>query len=77
VDPSSHPTRPNSVASRCAAASAKAGWVPCISGRYRRAVKGAIYDFQRKFREDPDADGLQLKQLAGDSRLYAAGVTDA
>ena len=42
-----------------------------------RAVKGAIYDFQRKFREDPDANGLQLKQLAGDSRLYSARVTDA
>ena len=42
-----------------------------------RAVKGAIYDFQRKFREDPERNGLQFKQLAGDSRLYSARVTDA
>jgi superfamily I DNA/RNA helicase/mRNA-degrading endonuclease RelE of RelBE toxin-antitoxin system len=40
-----------------------------------RAVKGAIYDFQRKFRDDPDSPGLQLKQLAGNSRLYSARVT--
>lgn len=30
-----------------------------------RSVKGAIYDFQRKFREDPTANSLQFKQLAG------------
>ena len=42
-----------------------------------RAVKGGIYDFLRKFREDPNANGLQFKQLAGDSRLYSARVTDA
>ena len=40
-----------------------------------RAVKGAIYDFQRKFREDPNSHGLQFKQLAGNSRLYSARVT--
>jgi len=40
-----------------------------------RPVKGAIYDFQRKFREDPDANGLQFKQLAGNSQLYSARVT--
>jgi superfamily I DNA/RNA helicase len=40
-----------------------------------RSVKGAIYDFQRKFREDPNANGLQLKQLAGNSQLYSARVT--
>ena len=40
-----------------------------------RAVKGAIYDFQRKFREDPYSHGLQFKQLAGNSRLYSARVT--
>ena len=40
-----------------------------------RAVKGAIYDFQRKFREDPNSNGLQFKQLAGNSRLYSARVT--
>jgi superfamily I DNA/RNA helicase/mRNA-degrading endonuclease RelE of RelBE toxin-antitoxin system len=42
-----------------------------------RAVKGAIYDFQRKFREDPNSHGLQFKQLEGNSRLYSARVTDA
>jgi hypothetical protein len=40
-----------------------------------RAVKGAIYDFQHKFRKDPGNPGLRLKQLKGDSRLYAARVT--
>ena len=40
-----------------------------------RSVKGAIYDFQRKFREDPNANGLQFKQLAGNSQLYSARVT--
>jgi superfamily I DNA/RNA helicase/mRNA-degrading endonuclease RelE of RelBE toxin-antitoxin system len=40
-----------------------------------RAVKGAIYDFQRKFRDDPSSPGLQFKQLAGNSRLYSARVT--
>jgi superfamily I DNA/RNA helicase len=40
-----------------------------------RAVKGAIYDFMHKFRQDPDSHGLQLKQLQGDSRLYSARVT--
>ena len=40
-----------------------------------RAVKGAIYDFMHKFRQDPDSPGLQLKQLHGDSRLYSARVT--
>jgi superfamily I DNA/RNA helicase/mRNA-degrading endonuclease RelE of RelBE toxin-antitoxin system len=42
-----------------------------------RAVKGAIYDFQRKFRDDPDSPGLQFKQLQGNSELYSARVTDA
>jgi superfamily I DNA/RNA helicase/mRNA-degrading endonuclease RelE of RelBE toxin-antitoxin system len=40
-----------------------------------RTVKGAIYDFQRKFRDDPNSNGLQFKQLAGNSRLYSARVT--
>ncbi len=46
-------------------------------GKLPRAVKGAIYDFQRKFREDPNSHGLQLKQLEGNPRLYSARVTDA
>jgi superfamily I DNA/RNA helicase/mRNA-degrading endonuclease RelE of RelBE toxin-antitoxin system len=46
-------------------------------GKLPRAVKGAIYDFQRKFRDDPDSPGLQFKQLQGNSQLYSARVTDA
>ncbi len=40
-----------------------------------RSVKGAVYDFQRKFREDPNSNGLQFKQLAGNSQLYSARIT--
>jgi superfamily I DNA/RNA helicase/mRNA-degrading endonuclease RelE of RelBE toxin-antitoxin system len=40
-----------------------------------RAVKGAVYEFQHKFRQDPTSPGLQFKQLKGDSRLYSARVT--
>ncbi|MFD0852307.1 type II toxin-antitoxin system RelE/ParE family toxin, partial [Actinomadura adrarensis] len=39
-----------------------------------RIVKGAIYDFQHKFRENPDAPGLRLKQLKGEGRLFSARV---
>jgi len=41
-----------------------------------RPVKGAIYDFQHKFKVNPHATGLQLKQLKGDSRLWSARVND-
>ncbi|MEU6066490.1 UvrD-helicase domain-containing protein [Streptomyces sp. NPDC047082] len=41
-----------------------------------RAVKGALYDFQHKFKANPQATGLQLKQLKGDSRLWSARVND-
>ncbi|MET9398445.1 UvrD-helicase domain-containing protein [Kitasatospora sp. NPDC002965] len=41
-----------------------------------RSVKGAIYDFQHKFKENPRATGLNLKQLKGDSRLWSARVND-
>lgn len=41
-----------------------------------RAVKGALYDFQHKFKTNPQATGLQLKQLKGDSRLWSARVND-
>src|ERR1700761_376675 len=44
-------------------------------GKLPRAVKGAIYDFQSKFRDDPDSPGLPFKQPPGNSRLYAARVT--
>ncbi|MFC4909883.1 UvrD-helicase domain-containing protein [Actinomadura gamaensis] len=42
-----------------------------------RTIKGAIYEFQHKFRKNPDAPGLRLKQLKGDSQLYSARVTDS
>jgi mRNA-degrading endonuclease RelE of RelBE toxin-antitoxin system len=41
-----------------------------------RPVKGAMWDFMRKFRQDPSAPGLRFKQLKGDSRLYSARVSD-
>ncbi len=41
-----------------------------------RTVKGALYDFQHKFKANPQATGLQLKQLKGDSRLWSARVND-
>jgi superfamily I DNA/RNA helicase/mRNA-degrading endonuclease RelE of RelBE toxin-antitoxin system len=41
-----------------------------------RAVKGAIYEFMHKFRQDPFTPGLRLKPLKGDSRLYSARVGD-
>ncbi|GII75683.1 DNA helicase [Sphaerisporangium rufum] len=39
-----------------------------------RAVKGAIYDFQHRFRQDPENPGLRFKQLKGHPRLYSARV---
>jgi superfamily I DNA/RNA helicase/mRNA-degrading endonuclease RelE of RelBE toxin-antitoxin system len=44
--------------------------------RLPRTVKGALYDFQHKFKANPGATGLQLKQLKGDSRLWSARVND-
>jgi superfamily I DNA/RNA helicase len=41
-----------------------------------RPVKGAMWDFMRKFRQDPANPGLRFKQLKSDSRLYSARVTD-
>jgi superfamily I DNA/RNA helicase/mRNA-degrading endonuclease RelE of RelBE toxin-antitoxin system len=41
-----------------------------------RPVKGAMWDFMRKFRQNPANPGLRFKQLKGDSRLYSARVTD-
>ena len=41
-----------------------------------RSVKGAMWDFMRKFRQDPANPGLRFKQLKADSRLYSARVTD-
>ncbi|MFB9675992.1 UvrD-helicase domain-containing protein [Streptosporangium vulgare] len=39
-----------------------------------RDVKGAIYDFQHKFRKSPANPGLHFKQLKGHPRLYSARV---
>jgi hypothetical protein len=41
-----------------------------------RPVKGAVWEFMSKFRQDPFAHGIRLKQLKGDSRLYSARVND-
>jgi superfamily I DNA/RNA helicase/mRNA-degrading endonuclease RelE of RelBE toxin-antitoxin system len=41
-----------------------------------RPVKGAVWEFMSKFRQDPLTHGLRFKQLKGDSRLYSARVTD-
>lgn len=41
-----------------------------------RSVKGAIYDFQHKFKASPNATGLKLQQLKGDSRLWSARIND-
>jgi superfamily I DNA/RNA helicase/mRNA-degrading endonuclease RelE of RelBE toxin-antitoxin system len=41
-----------------------------------RPVKGAMWDFMRKFRQDPSSPGLRFKQLKADSRLYSARVSD-
>ncbi|MEU7079812.1 UvrD-helicase domain-containing protein [Streptomyces sp. NPDC046409] len=44
--------------------------------RLPRAVKGAIYDFQHKFKENPKLRGLRLKQLEGHDLLWSARVND-
>ncbi|MFF9317268.1 UvrD-helicase domain-containing protein [Streptomyces sp. NPDC014735] len=44
--------------------------------RLPRAVKGAIYDFQHKFKENPQLRGLRLKQLEGHDRLWSARIND-
>ena len=41
-----------------------------------RNVKGALYDFQYKFRENPEAAGLRFKALKGHERLFSARVTE-
>ena len=41
-----------------------------------RAVKGAIYDFQRKFREDPNSHGLQLQAARRGLPAVSARVTE-
>lgn len=41
-----------------------------------RTIKGALYDFQHKFKTNPHATGLQLKQLKGDNRLWSARIND-
>ena len=37
-------------------------------------VKGALYDFQYKFRENPNATGLKFQQLKGHDKLFSARV---
>jgi len=43
--------------------------------KLERNVKGAVWDFQGKFRREPNSPGLQLKQLQG-SKLFSARVKD-
>ncbi|MGW0773993.1 UvrD-helicase domain-containing protein [Streptomyces sp. NPDC002835] len=44
--------------------------------RLPRTVKGAIYDFQHKFKANPGSSGLRLKQLSGHTRLWSARISD-
>ncbi|MEO3810777.1 UvrD-helicase domain-containing protein [Sphaerisporangium sp. B11E5] len=44
-------------------------------GKLDRSVKGAVYEFQHKFRKNPHSHGLNLTQLKDGSRLYSAWVT--
>ncbi|WEH18517.1 UvrD-helicase domain-containing protein [Streptomyces sp. VNUA24] len=44
--------------------------------RLPRTVKGALFDFQHKFKENPRTPGLKLKQLKGDSRIWSARIND-
>ncbi|MBM0255495.1 UvrD-helicase domain-containing protein [Micromonospora sp. 4G55] len=39
-----------------------------------RADKGAVYEFQHKFRNNPQSPGLRLKQLKGGEKLWSARV---
>ncbi len=39
-----------------------------------RAEKGAVYDFQRAFRQNPDLPGLHFKRLKGNPRLFSARI---
>ncbi|GAA1376682.1 UvrD-helicase domain-containing protein [Catellatospora chokoriensis] len=39
-----------------------------------RTDKGAVYEFQHKFRHNPANPGLHLKQLKGDAKLWSARV---
>ncbi|MFI9599374.1 UvrD-helicase domain-containing protein [Streptomyces sp. NPDC052043] len=41
-----------------------------------RTVKGAFFDFQHKFRTNPNTAGLKLQRLKGDHRLWSARVND-
>jgi superfamily I DNA/RNA helicase len=45
--------------------------------RLDRSVKAKFYDFTHRFRENPRANGLQLKQLKGDSRIFSARIDDS
>ncbi|WP_320777934.1 UvrD-helicase domain-containing protein [Streptomyces sp. CRN 30] len=44
--------------------------------RLPRTVKGALFDFQHKFKDNPRTPGLKLKQLRGDSRIWSARIND-
>ncbi|WP_050495163.1 UvrD-helicase domain-containing protein [Streptomyces sp. NRRL F-5702] len=42
-----------------------------------RSVKAKFYDFSHRFRENPHGNGLQLKALKGDSRIFSARIDDS
>lgn len=42
-----------------------------------RVVKAQFYDFCHRFRENPDAPGLDLKPLKGDSRIFRAKINQS
>lgn len=41
------------------------------------SVKAQFYDFSHRFRENPYANGLQLKMLRGDSHVFSARIDDS
>ncbi|BCJ73699.1 DNA helicase [Catellatospora sp. IY07-71] len=43
--------------------------------RLSRTDKGAVYEFQHKFRHNPNSPGLHLKQLKSDLKLWSARVS--
>jgi superfamily I DNA/RNA helicase/mRNA-degrading endonuclease RelE of RelBE toxin-antitoxin system len=42
-----------------------------------RSIKAKFYDFCHKFRNNPHQDGLRLKPLHGDGRVYSARIDDS
>jgi hypothetical protein len=45
--------------------------------RLDRSVKASFYDFTHRFRENPHGNGLRLKALRGNSRVFVARIDDS